>query len=207
MTDADLVRLASATYNPSSVEWDRWWDGSDPDGICAGIKDNVIAFRGSVSKLDWLRDLEAVPSQLKIHPQFGGIHAGFDDGMDEFFEKASKFLGDGAYFCGHSLGASHAWLAAGRYVLQGRTPRHIAVFGSPKPGGLQFGNFLAHCPKSSYRNGLDPVTEVPLWIGEELALAPWEPTPLKIEPSDWSEGLMAWHSIFLYQQGVEQLKT
>lgn len=202
MKDADLIRLCQASYNPSTVAWDKWWDGSDPDGICGGIKNNVLVFRGSVTAQDWLRDLLAFPSPIKDHPDFGPVHAGFDEGMDEFFEKASKFLGDGAYFCGHSLGAARAWLGAGRYILTGRSPSHIATAGSPKPGCRQFGQFLSGYSKSSYRNGYDPVTEVPFVIGSDMAIAVTTPTDLDIEPTNWHEGLMAWHNINLYVQGI-----
>lgn len=200
-TDAEIVNLCAAIYDPlQNSSWDHFWPSIG--GICAGIKDNVLIFRGSITAQDWIRDLLAFPSPVKNHPEFGIIHAGFDEDMDEFFKEASQFLRDGARFGGHSLGAARAWLAAGRYILQGGSPAGITVFGSPKPGGLQFGQFLAPYKKSSYRNGKDPVPAVPFWIGEEIAIEPIDFQQLNVEPTDWSEGLMAWHNIHLYQQGL-----
>jgi hypothetical protein len=204
ISDVDAVGLCVASYqNPLLGAWDHFWDGTDPDGICGGIKNNTLVLRGSITREDWFRDFEVVKlGPRKFHPEFGSIHAGFDEGLDEFAAKALPLLSDGATFCGHSLGAAHAWLLAGRYILQAGRPGGIKVFGSPRPGCLQFAQYVASVPKSSYRNGLDPVTEVPLVIGDEIAIEPTSFKLLHVTPTDWSEGFMAWHSIHLYAQGV-----
>lgn len=207
-TDADLVWLCAAIYVPQPTGfWDYFQDGSAPDGICAGVKDNALICRGSITREDWVRDLEVIRfGSIRLHPQFGKVHAGMDEGLDEFFEKVAPHLSDGACFSGHSLGAAHAWGLAGRYVLAGGSPGRITVVGSPRYGCIEFCRFIAPYPKASFRNGEDPVTEVPFVIGDELALGPAIPQPILVEPTDWSEGLMAWHSIALYNQGVTALK-
>lgn len=203
MEDQDLVRLCASSYDHTFTGWEHFWDGTAPDGICAGIINNSLICRGSITRQDWLRDFEVFHfGEGKAHPQFGIIHAGFDEGLDEFAAKALPLLRDGAYFSGHSLGAAHAYLLAGRYILEGRSPAGITVFGAPKPGCLQFAEFISRVKKSSYRNGCDPVTEVPLVIGTDTAIAPTSAKPLMERPTDWSEGLMAWHNINLYEAGV-----
>jgi predicted lipase len=203
MEDADLVRLAATIYDSSFQGWDKYYDGTAPDGICAGLKNNVLVFRGSYTFSDWMKDFEVFKlGYPKSHPQFGTIHDGFDEGLDEFFAKVAPYLSAGTSFVGHSLGAARAQLAAGRYILAGGVPAKITTFGSPKPGCQQFAQFLAPYAKSSYKNGVDPVTDVPLVIGTELAVAAVEPIALQETPTDWHEGLMAWHNILLYEKGI-----
>lgn len=201
--DADLARLCAAIYNPQPAGfWNVFYDGSAPDGICAGIKDGVLVFRGSVTPGDWLRDFMVAPATPFDHPQLGIVHAGFYEGMDGFFSKTSKLLGDNFQLVGHSLGSARAWIYAGLLTAASNNPSRITVFGSPRPGGLGLANLLAPIPKASYRNGDDPVTDVPLWIGETMAIEPVAFTALHETPTDWAEGVMAWHSIKLYSQAL-----
>ena len=203
LTDAEIVKLCAAIYSPQPPGfWDRYWDGSAPDRICAGIKGNVLVFRGSVTATDWFLDFLVAPHVPLDHPQLGIVHAGFYEGMDEFFEKTAKLLGQNPIVCGHSLGAARAWIYGGLLTATGNNPSRITVFGSPRPGGLGLANLLAPIPKASYKNGDDPVAEVPLWIGETMALEPISFTALHQIPTDWTEGLMAWHSIKLYSEGL-----
>lgn len=203
MSEADVVKLCQAIYGlPGSFDWDQYWPSDDPEGICAGIKNNILIFRGSVTAQDWFRDLEAYPEQPKDHPQLGLVHAGFDEDMDEFFQQTSHFCNPDTIVGGHSLGAARAWLYAGRLVAQGSPPAGVTVFGSPRPGCLPLGQILAGVPKKSYRNGLDPVCEVPLPFATFPVIQMTDFTDIHIEPTDWSEGPMAWHNINLYAEGV-----
>jgi hypothetical protein len=204
MNDSDIVRLCAAIYQaqPGGF-WDHYWDGSDPDGICAGIKDNTLICRGSYDLEDWERDFEVIRfGQPFYHPQFGPVHAGMDLGLDQFFQKASQFLGAGAAFGGHSLGAARAAALAGRYILAGGTPGRTSLYGCPRYGTAQFAGILKPFPGASFRNGADPVPEVPLLIGIHVAADPIPLQAVRIEPTDWTEGLMAFHNINLYIEGV-----
>lgn len=205
VSDTDLVNLCAGIYDPSS-QWDHLFFGAQDDDIYAGIKKindtSVLCFRGSVSATDWFRDFMVLPHEPLDHPQLGIVHAGFYEGMDEFFEEVSPLLGPNPFITGHSLGAARAWLFGGLLTAANNNPCRITVFGSPKPGGQQLASLLASVSKGSYRNGEDPVTEVPLWIGYHMAIEPVAFTGLKIEPTDWSEGPMAWHSINLYEKGL-----
>lgn len=202
--DLEIVRLCAAIYQPQPDGfWDYYWDGSDPDGICAGIKDNKLICRGSWSTQDWERDLELFRLGYPYtHPQFGIVHAGMDLGQDEFAKKAFPFLSPGADFGGHSLGGSHAAGLAGRYILQGGSPGRISLYGCPRYATAQFTNILKPYPCASYRNGYDPVPKVPTLIGFHLAEDPVPLQVIRVEPTDWREGLMAWHNINLYEQGI-----
>jgi hypothetical protein len=183
--------------------WDHYFDGgAESFGICAGIKDNALIFRGSITATDWLDDLDAIGSNPMDCPQLGMVHDGFDRGMNEFFQKNSGLLRDGAIIGGHSLGAARAWLFAGRYIAKGGTLRRVTVFGSPRPGCSELKQLLANTPKSSYRNGDDPVPCVPVWLPSLPYVHVIEPTSVCAEPMDWTEGPMAWHNIGLYQEAV-----
>lgn len=202
MTDAETARLVNASYDPKS-SWDHWFDGSGTAGIRAGIKDNNLVFPGSETAEDWYRDLLAFPDKPLNHEQLGPVHFGFYLGLDAFLEKALPLLGDSPHFCGHSLGASRAWLAAGVYIAKGGHPGGITAFGSPRPGCSILRQLLAPYPKSSYRNGEDPVTDVPVWLASFPVL---EPTPFKlvnVAPVD--SGLLRFHHMPLYVQGTESL--
>lgn len=203
-TDAELVQLCAAIYSPQAPGfWDHYYDGSASDGICAGIKDNALIFRGSVTSEDWERDFYAAMHTPIDHPQLGQIHAGFYEGLDVFLPQVFQLLGVNPVFSGHSLGAARAWDAAALYIVEGGSPGHIGVFGSPRPGCQQLKDILAPYSKSSYRNGLDPVPEVPFILPDFPVVAPLDPTPIRIVPTDWSEGFMAWHNINLYAQGMQ----
>jgi hypothetical protein len=94
----------------------------------------------------------------------GPVHEGFDEGLDELFEKALPYLGQRPYIVGHSLGAGRAWLFGGRLVVAGNVPTRITVCGSPRPGCQQLRTILEPVSKVSFKNRADPVTDVPLTI-------------------------------------------
>ena len=208
LTDSQLIHLCAASYSPA-VQWDELWSGQLADGIWFAIKkvgdDTVGVFRGSVTPEDWFRDFLALPHYVKPYPQMGFVHRGFDEGLDELFEKAAPHLGRNPYIVGHSLGAARAWLFAGRLVLAGNAPTRIAVCGSPRPAGRQFRDLMATTNHVSYRNQNDPVTLVP------FTLPPWLPF---VDPADFTylnerpmrTDLLASHDISLYGEGVALLE-
>lgn len=201
--DADIAKLCNAIYDPifNQTGWDHFW--SDFNGICAGIKNNTLIFRGSVTLEDWYRDLLARGFTPKTHPQLDVVDFGFDEGMDEFFEEAAKFLGPSAAIGGHSLGAARAWLFAGRYIAEGGSPSRIAVFGSPRPGGQALGQILASHSKISFKNRFDPVTDVPFALSGVMPIQPTSFTMINVKPAFDDIGLFSDHHMPEYLQGVQ----
>jgi len=122
-------------------------------------------------------DLEADADILLVDSGNGGkVHRGFQEALDEVWEKLLKYLrqkenpGRPFWFTGHSLGAALATLAAARY---GRG-QDLYTFGSPRVGDLDFKNGF---PVKAYRfvNHRDIVTRVPpaglyQHVGEEKYL-------------------------------------
>lgn len=157
-------------------------------------------FRGSDDALDWLRDFDAT---IYSHPQLGPVHYGFMEGMDDFFEENSKLLGASPDICGHSLGAAHAWLFAGLLAKAGNNPSRITVFGSPRPGCDQLRSILSPISKSSYKNGNDPVTDVPVYLPIFPFVEPCQFTQINVPPV--THDLLHDHHIEQYLAGVEQL--
>lgn len=203
--DLDLARACSDTYSASSV-WDQVWTADDIHVALrhAGPVD-IIAFRGSVDETDWLRDFDGWPSK---HPDLGYCHSGFLEGMDACCATLAAAVGDRPVaFTGHSLGAARALIAAGIWAVQHRPVDVCVTFGTPRPGMAQLshilntgGFFIKH-----YRNGPDPVAEVPialppLWI----YMKPQPDTPIKVPPPD-AEDPVKWHSMQYYMTGIELL--
>lgn len=198
--DVGIVQLCQAIYTPASEGWDKLWSG-EVGGIYAGIKDNALIFRGSITKEDWFRDLLVLPHYPLNHPQLGLVHTGFYEGMDEFFEEASKFLGPNPVIGGHSLGAARAWLFAGRLISEGSHPGRIVVCGSPKPGCGQLRNLLAPYSKASFKNRYDPVTVLPIPLPDFPCIDMADFTMLNIIPT--RDDILADHDISNYVSGVK----
>ena len=218
--DIDLVRLCAATYSNPSL-FDYWFDGSEPDGIIAGIKGNTLVCQGTTNFKGWVRDGEAFTYIPEDCPQLGPVHIGFDRGLREFLQKTSHLYGDGVDCTGHSLGAPHCELVAGRLITQGRPIGRIASFAPPRAGCEPLGQLLASVPKGYYKNRVDPITDMPLPTAAlpYIHLAPFtmldvKPEELSADPAPWLdfnlpallEGIsFEDHHIELYQRGVEAL--
>jgi fermentation-respiration switch protein FrsA (DUF1100 family) len=122
----------------------------------------VVAFRGTVpsSWADWLRDFEAWPVR---HEGMGWCHRGFlDGGMDLWPALQPLIAGRRVILTGHSLGGALAIITAGLMTLAGNPPEALVTFGAPRVGGSALRQLLAPIPIRQYRNGNDPVPDVPL---------------------------------------------
>ncbi len=141
----------------------------------------IVSFRGTEMKLaDFLRDAE-----LKPEPgpgSAGQVHSGFHKGLKEVWGNASAIKGiyqcikqfrdnnQTIWFCGHSLGAALATLAAAEYVLNGSAAdvdsvKGIYTIGQPRVGDDEFAAaFDAVLAEKCFRfvNNNDVVTRVPL---------------------------------------------
>lgn len=195
ITDQDVAKVCAGIYNPATP-WQHLWDAD----IYAGLNNDILCFRGSITADDWFRDLDAVSV---LDPILGGVHAGFSKGLSEFYTEIVQFLRPGTLVCGHSLGAARA-LLFGAYMEQaGLRPRAIITFGSPLPGFLRLAEILAPVPIRSYRNALDPVNDVPAPFYPNLPyLHPREPIRMMEIPTNISLDPLAFHNVNLYARGT-----
>jgi Lipase (class 3) len=154
LTDKDCVDACASIYDPAS-KWDRLWSA----GIYAGIRGNILCFRGSVTLDDWLDDADAAPFN---DPDLGGVHAGFFLNLKEFHSEICQYLGPHPVIVGHSLGAARAALFSALLAAKGHPPAAAILFGCPRPGFLKAIRYMTEFPMRSYKNRCDPVTDVPL---------------------------------------------
>jgi hypothetical protein len=139
-------------------------DEKDTDCYVAWGADHVIvAFRGTEPDQwpDVLTDLKVA----QVPWTTGQVHSGFAEAIDDIWPKLTAKLdalksGRTIWFCGHSLGAALATLAADRYP----DTRGVCTFGSPRVGDPAFataftGKFVNRGLR--YVNDHDVVTHVP----------------------------------------------
>ena len=206
ISDLELAQACSDTYDDAAV-WDQSWTR---ENIHVGLRHagevNIVAFRGSVDEQDWIRDFMGWPRK---HPLLGYCHSGFLDGMDTVADELGMAVGARPVaFTGHSLGAARALIMAGIWAVQHRPVDVVVTFGTPRPGMAQLshilntgGFFIKH-----YRNGPDPVAEVPvslapLWLYQK----PQPDTPLSVPPPEAYDPAH-WHHMPLYLAGIQGMK-
>lgn len=208
-----IAGICNALYHPQPKGfWDDCWEH---DGGYAAHKlvklpampaIDVIVWRGSTTVIDWLDDFQTLPVP---DGKLGEVHEGFLRGIAETKADVDKVLSKDRLIVvtGHSLGAAHALLYAGHLVAETAfKPTRVVVFGAPRPGYQQLADVLKQTPIASYRNRVDPVTEVPF----SSALFPFVDcaplTALDVEPPPidaW--GPLADHHMALYLAGVGAL--
>lgn len=201
ISDLALCRACIDTYAPGAVPT---WNTEDVHAFLT-MQDGyaVIAFQGSASVEDWLRDFDAfvVDAHTLNHRDLGLLHAGFFGDVAEIFGDVLKGLpGDPIAVTGHSKGAAEALIFAA--MLTAATDRVIAkvsTFGTPRPGRLN--NLLDGIAGADYRNRSDPVCAVPPYLTRPRALVELNAAPLPDDP--W--GPLADHHAALYAQGVTTL--
>ena len=207
ITDLELAQACLDTYT-DMTRWDQAWVR---EGVHVGLRHaaecDVIAFRGSVDEQDWIRDFSGWPSK---HPLLGYCHSGFLCGMDVVaFELSQALTGRPVAITGHSLGAARALILSGLWALQGIAPKICVTFGTPRPGMAKLSNILntSGIALKHYRNGPDPVAEVPvalapLWLYQK----PQPDTPLKCAPAEDADDPFHWHHMPLYLQGIQAVQ-
>lgn len=185
------------------------------DGDWAGIKhypdnEHVIAFRGSTTVEDWLRDFQGL---MVEDPELGGVETGFMKGIRDVLAYAGDEIeavpAPKIYITGHSLGAARALLFAALVCAQGHAQviQRVTVFGSPRPGGMKVLKLLNNVPINSYKNGDDPVCDVPIEIPLlEPYTHPRQLIVVDVPPSeDDSWGPIARHHSELYVAAMRKL--
>lgn len=217
ISDLDLAKLCVGIYaypGQPPVTWDHFDPGIDGDKVCWGIKrtgkDVAVILRGSVTELDWLRDLWAFANPFH-HDDLGPVHPGFLSGMRTVERELGTLVdkSEPIYISAHSLGAGRGGILAGFLVLAGWNVVGRVVFGEPKPGFLQLANIIKDVPGRSYRNGdgkhHDPVTDVPFSFPPEQFIHPTPIIQVTAKPATGlfgMYGVFAWHHMVHYQEAL-----
>lgn len=211
MTSPDrlaAVQAAADCYD-QTARWDQSWTRED---VHVGLRHvagaDVIAFRGSIDEEDWLRDFQGWPRK---HPVLGYCHSGFLAGMDTVAAELTQAIdasGRPFVVTGHSLGAARALIVAALLTAGGRKPVLVETYGTPRPGMERLSQILlgGGYPIRAYKNGPDPVAEVPATIPPLLMYRkPVADTLLYVPPQDDAEDPFHWHHMPLYLEGVRAL--
>jgi Lipase (class 3) len=208
-TDVDLVNLCDDIYTNTSG-WDYLDHGLD-DGVYFGLKKlddcDVIVFRGSITPLDWWRDLRANP--VEVHG-IGTVHDGFHIGLDKMWAEVQPMLTQPVLVTGHSLGAARADILTAIMVAANKPPIRRVVFGEPRPGLEDLAEKIRQVDGPTYRNsvswGHDRVCDVPLRLYGKLDFVhPKVMTDVSAAPSGdlmQKYEMFSLHHIQLYQQAV-----
>ncbi len=175
---ADIAKLAYETEDVIKQAINTWglnkftfFEGpiTSTEAFIAGNDATIIvAFKGTQSPKDFLTDAEF---ELADTP-YGKVHDGFYKALIEVWEDMFKTIesfkdnNQTVWFCGHSLGAALATLAAAEYVLvKHKTINGLYTIGQPRTGNDVFANnFDAKLKDKSFRyiNNADIVTRNPV---------------------------------------------
>lgn len=201
LSDTDCIQACVDTYI-APQQFSIWYDGHETDQVVCGIKQysdcTLVAFRGSSTFLDWIRDFNAQMVQTPI----GGIELGFFIGLNSLacrMRDACALSGQKIYVTGHSLGGARAHIFAALLIKMGYAVE-VVTFGAPRPGDKILRSILAQHPNRCYKNGPDYVTDVPIPVHPLLPYEHMSPLiPLNQPPHEGDEwGLLAWHHSDLY---------
>lgn len=215
ITNLRAAQLCAAIYTtPTDFPI---YDAGEDDGVCWALSReddvDVVVLRGSVTFRDWLRDFLAVANPYASR-RLGPVHAGFYLGLDNAWTDIKPMLRKGAplVLTGHSLGAARASILTGVAILDSMPPAARIVFGEPKPGFQQLGDFIGPVPAWSFRNGNgshhDLVTDVPFTLPPVDYVHPTKLFSVCAEPEPIHElGIFAWHSIALYVKALSNPAT
>jgi predicted lipase len=168
ISDLECVRACAATYTqpptlpvPASGATVRITTAAD--GATA-----IVAFRGSVTVQDWLRDFFFAPVRVRDHPQLGRCHAGFLDDAESIVDTVAAAVRARPFvLTGHSLGGALAVGVAGLLLCAGIAPDGVVTFGAPRFGMARFAALLKPCAVRQYVRGNDPVPTVPFDVPPE----------------------------------------
>ena len=157
-SDLDLCRIVARSYTRAT-----WFAGELSALYTIADGRRVIAIPGTKREIgEWLRDFDAWP----VWDRWLGVcHRGFRDGAWELWRRSPLASVDfgGAIIVGHSLGGALALLLAGILVAERTPPAAVVTFGAPRCGSWKLRRLLSPIAVRSYRNGDDPVPDVP-WL-------------------------------------------
>ncbi|WP_347488177.1 lipase family protein [Desulfoscipio sp. XC116] len=127
-------------------------------GYVMESEDNaIIAFRGSLSKRDWITDLGVSQTNYQFAPHAGKVHTGFNylykscrEDVLNTLESMSPHLK--IYITGHSLGGALAVLNALDIAVNTKHKNPVMIsFGAPRTGNPDFASVYNHFVKNSIR--------------------------------------------------------
>jgi Lipase (class 3) len=170
-TDIELLVAAGETYRLGAVPYFEDADHAirvflvrRPDGLA------MFAFEGTHDHLGWLIDFFSLmlkDQQGLDHRTLGRVHAGF---YSACLAAAPRILlvaeKEPVAFAGHSLGAAMALMMTGLFIDYGLAPIKTGAFAPPRCGDQTFVDAVTSLPFCAYRNGNDPVTQVPFGFGD-----------------------------------------
>lgn len=166
MTTRDFALLAQESYTAApdigvADSASRAIVRQTAAGLC-------VVFRGSDDIASWIHDLDALTTNV---PGVGDVHEGFWTAWQAIAAPVTAAIGNQPVtFVGHSLGAAMAILAAVSATLAGKPPLAVYAFEPPRVSpGLGVRTLLAGVPLHLFRNGGDPVTNLP-WFWNQPAL-------------------------------------
>lgn len=167
LTDFDAALLCYSSYF-APMDFDSYETGEKTDGVRYGVKNYAdcvaVVFQGSTSLLDWERDFQA---DMIDDEEIGQVHRGFVFGMTKVLAEFLPLVNvPGAprlpiVVTGHSLGAARALIFGAILQLTGHYDVTIIAFESPRPGGDRLTEIISKMKVRSYRNGSDPITQLP----------------------------------------------
>lgn len=212
MTDLEIMKLIEKSY---SADQDSWWDkvyyevSTHGVHLCRKYIDGytVLIFRGSVTDLDWWRDLiSGFGVTLSGYTELGQIPFGFQEGMGFVLADLLPHIVGPCIIGGHSLGAAHASIFTGLLTSKSFAIDRIVLAGCPRPGTSTLRKYVSALSIGNYRNGdgndHDYVTDVPLW-----PFCPVYPyTDITGGESD-DPGPFMYHHIQYYVAGLEALAS
>jgi len=166
-TDVELLDLAGQTYKTDVAPYFEDADHAirvffvrrPSDGLA------MFSFEGTHDRLGWLIDFLSLmlkDQQGLDHRTLGRVHAGFYaaclSAAPRIIVVAQK---EPVVFAGHSLGAAMALMMTGLFIDYGLAPIRTGAFAPPRAGDQTFVDAVTSVPFCAYRNGNDPVTQVP----------------------------------------------
>jgi hypothetical protein len=158
MSPADVARISAKSYSYAT------WTAGELSAFYSAVgNDRVIAIPGTKPEIgEWLRDFDAMPVWDR---KLGICHRGFRDGALELYRASGLRVRDfsGSIIVGHSLGGALALLLAGILTVEHCPPCAVVTFGAPRCGSWKLRRLLRRMPLWLYRNGDDPVPDVP-WL-------------------------------------------
>jgi hypothetical protein len=161
ISDLELVEACAQTYvTPPTMPIPM--TGVDCRVSHASDGGAIVAFRGSETAEDWVRDFLAWPVDDRAHPQLGLCHAGFlDAALSVVAAVRDVTKGLPWYVTGHSLGGAIAQGVGALLICARVPPEAVVTFGAPRFGMEKFANVLQSVPVRLYRRGNDVVPTVP----------------------------------------------
>lgn len=121
----------------------------------------VVAFPGSNNLPCWIADLNALPMDVA---GMGSVHRGFYEAWQAIsVDVLAAIDGRPVTLVGHSLGAAIALMASAEMTLSGNPPVAAWAFEPPRVSfDMTLRVLMRSVPLHLFRNGSDPVTDLPL---------------------------------------------